>query len=99
LRNLEFFDRENPLSAIRPQEVPIAATYCVFPYASETQCEISDANADKAAADHPMRERIVAYIGSPLIDEKGNVFGTLCHFDLQPVVPTDEVREALHEVA
>jgi hypothetical protein len=99
LRNLQFFDRENPSSARRPAELPITAAYCIFPYSTETQCEIADAASDSRTTDHPMRERIASYIGSPLIDEKGSVFGTLCHFDVEPVVPTEEVRETLRDVA
>jgi GAF domain-containing protein len=99
LRNLPFFDRENPSAATRPAELPITAAYCIFPYSTETQCEIADAASDSRTTDHPMRERIASYIGSPLIDEKGNVFGTLCHFDVEPVVPTEEVRATLRDVA
>lgn len=81
LRNVTFFDRENPEQA-SCDDLPVVASYCVFVRDSSRTFAIDDARTDERLGDHPKRSSIRSYCGVPLLDEHGRMFGTVCHFDL-----------------
>ncbi len=83
LRNLYFFDRQNPAVSSMP-EIPVLASYCVFVRDSGRKFCVEQANEDARVAGHPKRLEIQAYCGVPLLDRYGKMFGTVCHFDVDP---------------
>lgn len=89
LRNVWFFDREQPeLEAI--DSMPVRASYCVFVRDQGATFRVDDADTDGRVAEHPKREQIRAYCGVPLLDPDGRMFGTVCHFDYRPIAISDE---------
>lgn len=89
LRNLALFDRQNPTQAHCP-DIPVLASYCVFVRDGECTFAIDDSHADDRLGDHPKRRGIRAYVGVPLLDEDGRMYGTVCHFDTEPRAISDE---------
>jgi GAF domain-containing protein len=59
----------------------------------------SDALRDGRVRSHPKREQIQAYCGVPVLDAQGKLFGSICHFDLQPRVISDEDVDLMEAVA
>lgn len=57
-----------------------------------------DASVDLARVAHPVAGRIRACCGLPLRDENGEVFGTLCQFDLVPADIQPLTIELMREV-
>ena len=88
LRNLYFYDRENP-EIESADEIPVTASYCVFLRDTGGLFHTSDALRDDRVRSHPKREQIQAYCGVPVFDTAGTVFGSVCHFDLEPRVIAD----------
>jgi GAF domain-containing protein len=98
LRNLYFYDRENPeIESI--EEIPVTASYCVFLRETGVLFHTSDALRDERVRTHPKREKVLAYCGVPLLDAKGALFGSICHFDLRPRVIADSDVELMESVA
>ena len=48
---------------------------------------------------HPAREAVPAYCGVPVMDARGEILGTLCHYDLVPPAPAQVDLELMVEVA
>lgn len=95
LSNVVFYDRENPDITSTP-ELPVAASYCVFVRDTADAFCMADSFSDERVSGHSKQPEIRAYCGVPLLDERGRVFGTLCHFDFRPL-PTSEENLALME--
>jgi GAF domain-containing protein len=89
LRNLYFFDREYP-EIETTEEIPVTASYCVFLRDTGGLFHTSDALRDGRVRTHPKREQVQSYCGVPVLDSHGNLFGSVCHFDLQPRIIADE---------
>lgn len=83
LKNLYLFDRENP-AVNSMSEIPVLASYCVFVRDSGRKFCVEHAKEDTRVAGHPKRLEIQAYCGVPLLDRYGKMFGTVCHFDVDP---------------
>ena len=98
LRNLYFYDRENP-EIESTDEIPVTASYCVFLRDSGMLFHTSDALRDGRVRTHPKREQVQAYCGVPVLDAAGKLFGSVCHFDIQPRVIADEDVDLMEAVA
>ena len=84
LRNVEFYDHDRPDLA-RTDDIAVMASYCVFVRDSGGAFYTPDSLEDQRLAGHPKRPQVRAYCGVPLIDDRGRVFGTVCHFDFVPL--------------
>ena len=82
-------DREAPEMDPFPTNLPVEASYCVFVRANGSPCVIANANTDPRAVDHPKRASLPRYIGVPILDARGALFGTLCSYDPKPA-PVDQ---------
>ena len=98
LRNLYFYDREYP-DVETTDEIPVTASYCVFLRDSGLLFHTSDALRDGRVRTHPKREQVQAYCGVPVLDSAGKLFGSVCHFDIQPRVIADEDVDLMEAVA
>lgn len=81
LRTRGFYDREDP-SASPPDDIPIMSSYCVFVREGGATFMVDDAAADERVADHPKRRQLLSYCGVPLLDADGQMFGTVCLYDV-----------------
>lgn len=77
------FDREDP-SVETASEVADTATYCCYVRESGEPFKTPNAMVDERLARHPARQAVLSYSGVPVLDNAGQVVGTLCHYDLVP---------------
>lgn len=83
LRNITFFDRQNPDDEYC-EDIPVEASYCVFVRDTAAKFAFPDAMLDRRVRTHSKRETVRRYCGVPLLDRDGNMFGSICHFDIEP---------------
>lgn len=84
LRNVQLYDRENPSLDVGGGAVPLCETYCGITTASASPFTTPDAAGDPRLLEHPARGSVLSYLGVPVRDASGRVWGTLCHFDFRP---------------
>ncbi len=96
LHNLYFFDSENPLQETTP-DIPVMASYCVFVRNQQQRFVVADSLHDSRVASHLKQKIVQSYCGVPLLDEYGNMFGSICHFDFKPLSISDENVRLLEE--
>lgn len=81
LSNVELIDK---LGAVRPEflaEVPLTSSFCQY-VLRDGSFLTSDSSQDDRLDGHPYKGVMVAYHGVPIMDAGGNLFGSLCHFDV-----------------
>lgn len=83
LRNITFFDRENP-DTESCEDIPVEASYCVFVRNLSMRFMVQNAEHDERVRNHPKQATVQCYCGVPLLDRYGKMFGTICHFDFKP---------------
>jgi GAF domain-containing protein len=98
LRNVVFFDREDPARA-STDDMPVSASYCVFVRDGEATFTVPDAACDPRVEGHPKQPVFRAYCGVPLLDADGRMFGTICHFDFAPRSISDENVALMEAIA
>ena len=98
LENLYFFDRQHPEMLSTP-EIPVLASYCVFVRNSGRTFATSDSLSDDRVSGHPKQQEVQSYCGVPLVNDDGVMFGTICHFDFQPIAITDDNVTLMEAVA
>lgn len=92
-----FFDREDLKADVLP-EMPIVTSYCVYVRDLRSAFSLPDSMTEVLVAAHPMRDRIHAYCGAPLLDAEGDVVGSICHFNVT-ALPLAESDAQLLEAA
>ncbi len=91
LSNVALFDRHNPELRIG-EDAPMRETYCSIVGATKAPFATADAQLEESLREHPARENVLSYCGVLLCEVGGNLFGTLCHFDLVPCpIPRHEI--------
>lgn len=98
LKNLYFFDRENPTQESTP-DIPVMASYCVFVRSRRSLFTTPDSLQDERVRGHPKRHEVRSYCGVPLRDINGEMFGTICHFDFRSIPISDANVELMEAVA
>ena len=92
LRNLQLFDRENPTLLVDGGQLVLRDSYCGIVFRCNTPFSTADSMADARLSSHPAREWMVSYAGVPIRTRGGEVWGTLCHWDVRPrLVPPTEL--------
>ena len=82
LRNIALHDKRD--SSAKPwPPFPLGQSFCSMIIASGDSLAVQDAQHDARSdvRQHPAAAIVQSYFGVPLLDDQGNVFGTLCHFD------------------
>ena len=98
LRNITFFDRENP-DATSCEDIPVEASYCVFIRDSGAKFLVPDASRDERVREHPKRETVLRYCGVPLLDADRKMFGSICRFDFNPGIIAEQDVQMLEHVS
>ena len=99
LHRLHFFDRLHPADDRAADDVPIAATYCLYVRRSDRPFVTADALADIRIDGHPRQRELRAYAGVPVRDADGRTVGSLCHFDPDPVAVGAAEMDAMEAAA
>lgn len=93
LRNVDLFDRENPSLSFTGCELVLLENYCGIVRATERPFTVTDATRDPRLEGYASRTTMVSYLGVPIRENGGGLFGTLCHFDGRPrLAPKGEVE-------
>lgn len=98
LRNLMLFDRENPDVNVSGEITRLDDTYCALVYATGP-FSTADSGKDSRLAQHPARTSVISYDGVPMRLANGQVWGTLCHYDVRPRLLKPDERHLLESVA
>jgi GAF domain-containing protein len=98
LHSITFYDRQNP-EAESCEDIPVEASYCVFVRDAGKSFVLPDASRDERVKGHSKRETVKRYCGVPLLDSGGKMFGSICHFDLEPGRIADREVELLERMA
>ena len=98
LESVMLFDRENPELLTMPQ-IPILASYCVFVRDTERRFSVENSIQDERVENHQKRLEVISYIGVPLLDEDGKMFGTICHFDVVPRSASTQDIELMEQMS
>lgn len=80
LRNEVLFDRNQP-DVRQGSDVPMALTYCALVGKQEAPLNILDAATDPQA--QGVETPVISYCGVLIRDDRGQAYGTLCHYDMQ----------------
>ena len=85
LKSVCIIDREDGINCKKEWILPLSHTYCQFVLVEKAPVEIVDAIHDERLTEHPHRELVQSYCGYPIFDSNGEVIGTVCLFDTQPL--------------
>jgi GAF domain-containing protein len=83
LSNRVFYDREHP-EILSTETIPVEASYCIYVRHNRGPFLVADSLCDERVASHGKRQEVRSYCGVPLVDERGWMHGSLCHFDFEP---------------
>jgi GAF domain-containing protein len=82
LKNLFLHDKAGETRPEYLAEVDLDVSFCQF-----VLCDgfflTENSSSDKRLDGHPYQGRMVSYHGVPLLDNAGELFGSLCHFDIE----------------
>ncbi|VTU38526.1 GAF domain-containing protein [Variovorax sp. RA8] len=98
LQNLFLHDKQGE---VRPEflaTVPFEVSFCQFALRDGT-FRTHDSAQDARLDGHPYQGVMVSYHGVPLLDDLGELFGTLCHFDVSAHGLPDDEFELLEKAA
>lgn len=98
LQTVCYYDREDPRPDALPA-VPEEASYCRFVKARREIFSVPDSKLESCLSGHPARDAVRAYCGAPLYGAEGNVMGSICHFNIDPVRITVRDGELLTAAA
>ncbi|MBX0290247.1 GAF domain-containing protein [Hymenobacter sp. HSC-4F20] len=79
-RNVVLFDRYKP-QVRQGEDVPLAEAFCSLVGRQQAPLQLVDATLDPRA--RQVNTLVVSYCGVPIRDEQGQLYGTLCHYDLE----------------
>ena len=97
MRNIFLYDRlgENPTHLA---EVPLVDSFCQFVLEDNGFNTVNSAN-DARLLGHPYQGVLNSYFGLPLSRAAGTIYGTLCHFDFEPMKISDSEIALLEAVS
>lgn len=98
LVNLDLVDKAGELRPEFLASVPFGDSFCQFVLRDggfRTECTAQDGRLDG----HRYQGVLGAYHGVPLVDDRGELFGTLCHFDTAERTLSDEEFAFLQKAA
>jgi GAF domain-containing protein len=78
-----FVDRMNP-DVATTEDIPIEASYCIYVRQNHGPFLLADSLRDERVRGHRKQPTVRSYCGVPLIDARGWMFGSVCHFDFEP---------------
>ncbi|WP_156374340.1 GAF domain-containing protein [Pseudorhodoferax sp. Leaf274] len=81
LRNLYLYDKRGEVVPEFLQAVPFQDSFCQF-VLRDGVFATSHSGGDQRLDGHKYQGVMMAYHGVPLLDNRGELFGTLCHFDV-----------------
>lgn len=97
LTNLAIFDKAGEARPEFLAVVPFETSFCQF-VIRDGAFRTSDSASDPRLDGHPYQGVMVSYHGVPIVMD-GEVWGTLCHFDVKEMPLAEDEFELLREAA
>ena len=82
-------DKRGAVTPAQVQPVAMDHSFCQF-VARDGYFTSSDTAEDARLSDHPYKGTYNAYVGVPILNNVGELWGTLCHLDPEALSITDE---------
>ncbi len=98
LKNIGLYDKAGEVRPEYLAEVPLDVSFCQF-VLRDGSFLTRNSGQDGRLDGHPYQGVMVAYHGVPVSDERGQLVGTLCHFDLVERNLSDENYLLLQQAA
>ena len=98
LENLFLHDKQGELRPEFLAVVPFEVSFCQF-VLRDGSFRTDDSAKDARLDGHPYQGVMVCYHGTPLVDLRGELMGTLCHFDVSAHGLDDAEFELLQQAA
>lgn len=98
LRNLYVFDKRAEVVPEFLEAVPLQDSFCQFVLREGLFRTVGTAQ-DARLDGHKYQGAIGSYHGLPITDNFGELFGTICHFDTEPLGMADEEFHVLRQAA
>ncbi|MDB5848931.1 MAG: hypothetical protein JWP29_2683, partial [Rhodoferax sp.] len=98
LLNTHMFDKQGQLRPEGLEKVVLADSFCQV-VLRDGFLLVDHSGRDERLAGSPYQNVVVAYHGVPILDNAGELTGTLCHFDMVEQGISDEEFACLQEAA
>ncbi|KQP23248.1 hypothetical protein ASF43_05090 [Pseudorhodoferax sp. Leaf267] len=98
LHNVLLHDKQGRIRPEALAAVPMRDSFCQFVLRDAVLCT-DDAAADMRLDGHACQGVAICYHGVPVMSSRGELWGTLCHFDTVPIELSDEEFELLQRAA
>jgi GAF domain-containing protein len=89
LRNVAIVDKRGEVVPSNLLEVPMGDSFCQFAL-KDGVFRTDNSNNDDRLNGHPYKGVMNSYVGLPLTVYGEDLFGTFCHFDLDPLPLSDD---------
>lgn len=93
LKNVLLRDKAGEITPAYLAEVPFETSFCQF-VIRDGYFQTGDSALDKRLDGHPYQGVMISYHGVPILSG-GEIWGTLCHFDVVPQPLSDEEFDLL----
>ena len=98
LKNVELFDKEGEVTPEFLMEVPLEDSFCQF-VLRDGLFKTHNSGEDNRLDGHKYKGVLLSYTGVPIVDNRGELYGTLCHFDALQRQLSDEDFDVLRQAA
>lgn len=82
LKNIELIDKAKEAKSEMLSAVPLTDSFCQF-VLRDGAFLTSDSSKERVLDGHKYQGVMMAYHGVPVVDAQGELFGSLCHFDVE----------------
>lgn len=89
LTNIFLHDKQGEATPTALAVVPLDISFCQFVFRDQL-FRTDNSTEDRRLDGNPFQGQVLSYHGVPLVDGSGELYGSLCHFDLQPWGISDE---------
>ena len=90
LEIVQLIDKLDDAATTPASRVPFSQSFCEVAI-RETSFKTSNSALDKKLDGLPNQGVLLSYVGLPLMQDAGNLYGTLCHYDtIEQVISDDE---------
>jgi len=98
LRNMFLYDKQGEIVPEFLQVVPLNDSFCQFTL-RDGLFTTQDSSTDQRLDGHRYKGVLLSYVGLPLLDNAGELYGTMCHFDAQALALDDNEFEIFRAAA
>lgn len=98
LHNTFLYDKQGEIIPEFLQVVPLLDSFCHLTL-RDGLFTTHDSSSDQRLDGHKYQGVLLSYIGLPLLDNFGVLYGTICHFDEQAMVLADDEFEIFRKAA